>query len=212
MFKAQYAILLDGGFVTKKLQQQTKRPATADDVVALCDKLRHIPEVSEYELLRVYYYDASPSTGKITLPITKAAHALAGTARYRHAQSLYQQLVLRPNFALRLGETILAPDWWRLKPRVLRELANAPRPLTDADFDLDISQKGVDMRIGMDMARLALREMARAVVVVTSDSDFVPAFKFVRREGVRVILVTLGHKSLRVQLKEHSDIVIDALP
>jgi uncharacterized LabA/DUF88 family protein len=64
----------------------------------------------------------------------------------------------------------------------------------------------------MDMARLALREMVRAAVVVTSDSDFVPAFKFVRREGMRVILATLGHKSLRVQLKEHADVVIDALP
>ena len=64
------------------------------------------------------------------------------------------------------------------------------------------------MRIGMDMARLALREMVRAVVVVTGDSDFIPAFKFVRREGVKVVLDTLGHRGVRVDLKMHADIII----
>ncbi|PWB84339.1 MAG: hypothetical protein C3F11_01900 [Methylocystaceae bacterium] len=39
------------------------------------------------------------------------------------------------------------------------------------------------MHIGLDMARLALRETVRAIVVVTGGSDFVLAFKFVRREG-----------------------------
>ncbi len=82
-----------------------------------------------------------------------------------------------------------------------------PRPLVDEDFDLDLKQKGVDMRIGLDMARLCLRETVRAVVVVTGDSDFVPAFKFVRREGVKVILDPLGH-SVRIELKQHADVVI----
>jgi uncharacterized LabA/DUF88 family protein len=63
------------------------------------------------------------------------------------------------------------------------------------------------MRIGMDMARLALKELVRAVVVVTADADFVPAFKFVRREGVKVILVPLGHNARR-ELKEHADFVV----
>ena len=63
------------------------------------------------------------------------------------------------------------------------------------------------MRIGMDMARLALRDLVRQVVVVTGDSDFVPAFKFVRREGVRVILDLMGENG-RVELKQNSDIVL----
>lgn len=53
-------------------------------------------------------------------------------------------------------------------------IKKGPRALTDTDFDLDMSQKGVDMRVGLDMARLALRETVRAVIVVTGDSDFVP--------------------------------------
>ncbi len=80
--------------------------------------------------------------------------------------------------------------------------------MTDEDFELDLSQKGVDLRIGLDMARLALRETVRAVIVVTGDSDFVPAFKFVRREGVKVILDPLG-RDVRVDLKAHADIVVE---
>ena len=56
-----------------------------------------------------------------------------------------------------------------------------------------LPKKGVDMRIGLDMARLALRDMVRTIIVVTGDPDFVPAFKFVRREGVKVILEPMGH-------------------
>ncbi|MCY4470876.1 MAG: NYN domain-containing protein [Thiotrichales bacterium] len=70
-----------------------------------------------------------------------------------------------------------------------------------------IEQKGVDLRIGLDIARLALRDMVRALAVVTGDSDLVPAFKFACREGVRVYLDHPGH-SVRPELKAHADIVI----
>jgi uncharacterized LabA/DUF88 family protein len=201
-------MLLDGGFVTKKLQSSNGRAATADDVVTLCDRLRELPEVAEYELLRIYYYDAWPADQKIKRPISGQGYSLAGTERFRHSQSLFDQLVMRPGFALRMGETRLKPTHWNLKHRVIRELKGKPRHLTDADFDLDVSQKGVDLRIGMDMARLALRELVRAVVVVTADSDFVPVFKFVRREGVKIILDTMGHRSVRPELKAHADFLV----
>ena len=53
-----YAILLDGGFLTKKLYATLGHHATADDVVAECERLKAIPQVAGYELLRIYYYDA----------------------------------------------------------------------------------------------------------------------------------------------------------
>ena len=40
MIQARFAILFDGGFVTKKIQELHKRPATADDVVAMRDDIR----------------------------------------------------------------------------------------------------------------------------------------------------------------------------
>jgi uncharacterized LabA/DUF88 family protein len=201
-----YAILLDGGFLTKKLYKQLGRHAVADDIVAECQRIQKRPELSGHDLLRIYYYDAPPSSQSLQNPVSRTALNLSTTPRFRQSQSLYDQLVLKPNFALRMGETRLSPHRWRLKPRVARQLIAAPRALTDNDFDLDISQKGVDMRIGLDMARLALRETVRAVAVVTGDSDFIAAFKFVRREGVRVLLDPMGH-NIRPELRAHADIV-----
>ncbi|MFM7378433.1 MAG: NYN domain-containing protein [Erythrobacter sp.] len=208
MYLARYAILLDGGFVTKKLQQKLKRPASAEDVVALCEDIRASDELKHYELLRTYFYDAPPSLESISYPVSGNMYHLAATDRAKHAQSLYDQLELQPGFALRMGETRLTPQKWKLKPQAVKEIKGEPRALTDEDFLLDINQKGVDIRIGLDMARLALRDLVRAVVVVTGDSDFVPAFKFVRREGVKVVLCTLGHASARRELKAHADFVL----
>lgn len=207
MAKPRYAILLDGGFVKKKLFDKLKHHPTADDIVAKCDELQHLPEVTDHELLRIYYYDAYPAAEKLRLPVSREAYNTAETERFRQSQSLFDQLVLKPNVALRMGHVGIAPRPWKLKSSVARQLVAKPRELTDADFVVDAQQKGVDMRIGMDMARLALRDLVRQVVVVTGDSDFVPAFKFVRREGVRVILDLMGENG-RVELKQNSDIVL----
>src|SRR5262249_6836984 len=178
------------------------------DVVAECQRLQAIPHVADYELLRIYWYDAAPSSQRIKHPVSGNALDLATTARFRKSQSFYDQLILEPHFSLRMGHVILSPHKWRLKTRVGSALIkHGARALTDQDFELDMSQKGVDMRVGLDMARLALRETVRAMIVVTGDSDFVPAFKFVRREGVKVILEPMGH-SVRPELKHHADIVL----
>ncbi len=89
----------------------------------------------------------------------------------------------------------------------MKSLTQTQRPIQAADLVPNITQKGVDLRIGMDIARLSLREMVRAIVVVTGDSDLIPAFKFARREGVRVYLECLGH-GVRRDLKAHVDIVL----
>ncbi|RFC67703.1 NYN domain-containing protein [Mesorhizobium denitrificans] len=208
MYLARYAILLDGGFVTRKLKEKLGRPALADDIIDLCNEIRANEHLKSYELMRIYYYDAPPSGETILKPVSNEEFPLSSTERYRHSQSLYDQLELKDGVAIRMGETRLTPQQWKMKPRSAKQLIKTPRAITDKDFDLDIGQKGVDIRIGLDMARLALRDTVRAVAVVTGDSDFVPAFKFVRREGVKVMLCTLGHKGARRELKAHADFVL----
>jgi uncharacterized LabA/DUF88 family protein len=207
MLRPLFAILLDGGFVTKRLQLRLQRSATADDIVAECERLQELPQLDDYELLRIYYYDAFPSSERVLKPVSRESLDLSTTERYRLGQSLHDNLILKPHFALRMGQVNLSPNKWKMKPQVAKKLINSQRELADDDFLLDISQKGVDMRVGMDMARLALRDMVRTIVVVTGDSDFVPAFKFVRREGVKVILDPLG-QNVRPELKHHADLVI----
>lgn len=207
MLKPRFVILLDGGFLTKKLNERLGRPANVGDVVAECDRLRSIDEVSGHDLLRIYYYDAELASEAVKLPVSGGNYILSTTERYRQARSLFDQLVLKPDFALRMGQVNVSRNKWRLKTNSTKQLLRQSRALRDEDFVLDAQQKGVDMRIGMDMARLALREMVRQVVVVTGDSDFVPAFKFVRREGIRVILEPMGQNVL-LELKQHADIVL----
>ena len=60
------------------------------------------------------------------------------------------------------------------------------------------------MKIGIDIATLALRQQVDTIVLIAGDSDFVPAAKLARREGIDFIL-----DSMRVpvspNLFEHID-------
>jgi len=64
------------------------------------------------------------------------------------------------------------------------------------------------MRLGLDIAALTLKRHIEVLVLVAGDSDFVPAMKFARREGVQLYLVTLGH-TVRAAMLEHSDLILD---
>jgi uncharacterized LabA/DUF88 family protein len=157
-------------------------------------------------LLRTYYYDALPATGKVKHPITGKELNLAETKVYTRNKAFLQKLELQPDISLRAGE--VSPRGYKLDYRVLADDTLPTRHLKEADFVLDLEQKGVDLRIGLDIARLSLKELVRTIVVVTGDSDFIPAFKFARREGVRVILAHMGH-GVKSELKAHTDGMID---
>lgn len=55
-----------------------------------------------------------------------------------------------------------------------------------------IKQKGVDMKIGVDIASLAYKRQVQQIVLIAGDSDFVPAAKLARREGIDFVLDPLG--------------------
>ena len=76
--------------------------------------------------------------------------------------------------------------------------------LQDSDFFLNLRQKGVDMRIGLDIATITLKKQASVIVLVSGDSDFVPAAKLARREGVTFILDPLW-QNVSPDLHEHID-------
>lgn len=203
--KPRFVVLLDGGFVIKKFQQANKHFPTAAEIEGLCSNIAVRPEFEGYELLRNYFYHATPASGVVVNPLDHSQTDLSATRIHSQHQSLVARLELTPNFAVRLGETV-ANDW-RLGSAAMKSLTQTQRPIQAADLVPNITQKGVDLRIGMDIARLSLREMVRAIVVVTGDSDLIPAFKFARREGVRVYLECLGH-GVRRDLKAHVDIVL----
>lgn len=69
---------------------------------------------------------------------------------------------------------------------------------------LGLRQKGVDMRIGTDIAALTLKKQVDTIILITGDSDFVPAAKLARREGVEFILDPLWQQ-VNADLFEHID-------
>ena len=127
---------------------------------------------------------------------------------FRRNQSFLDSLELKANVALRLGE--LSANGWKLKRRALNDKNLSSRAIVADDLTMDIEQKGVDLRIGLDIARLSMGQLVQTIVVVTGDSDLVPAFKFARREGVRVALSHMGH-GVKRELRAHTDLVVEEL-
>lgn len=89
----------------------------------------------------------------------------------------------------------------------LSKIADAWRLLTPDDVRLGLRQKGVDMRIGLDISTLTLKKQVDTIILITGDSDFVPAAKLARREGVEFILDPLW-QSVKEDLHEHVDGII----
>jgi len=202
--RGKFAVLIDGGFIKKKLQERHKHFPTVAEIQTEVDRIKAHALLNDYVLLRVYFYDAPPATGVLTNPLDRSTIDLAKSPHYANNVSLQQTLEMQPDFALRSGET--AVHGWSLGRAALKSLAQKSRPLVAKDLIPNIEQKGVDLRIGLDIARLSLCKLVDIIVVVTGDSDMVPAFKFARREGVRMYLDHMGH-GVRRELKAHADVV-----
>jgi len=54
---------------------------------------------------------------------------------------------------------------------------------------------------------MSIKRLVEVIVLVSGDSDLVPAMKFARKEGVRVYLEAMGH-GVRRELKAHADFVL----
>lgn len=76
--------------------------------------------------------------------------------------------------------------------------------LTDNDFSPAFRQKGVDMRIGLDIASITLKRQANVIILVAGDADFIPAAKLARREGANFILDPLW-QNVPHELLKHID-------
>jgi uncharacterized LabA/DUF88 family protein len=69
----------------------------------------------------------------------------------------------------------------------------------------DFEQKGVDMRIGIDVATLCLKRLVDRIILFSGDADMIPALKLARREGLQVYVVKMYPWPLKHTLIEDSD-------
>jgi uncharacterized LabA/DUF88 family protein len=202
-----YAVLLDGGFLRHKLGT-ARSPVDATAISEFADQITTLPCLCGMRLHRIFFYDAEPLEAVATLPLGGGTVDFGRSTVVSRNKRIQAALVRKPFLALRLGE--LFHEGWRLRRSVLQK--DGPQIMIGAqEFEPDIRQKGVDMRIGLDIASLTLKQQVQVVVLVTADSDFVPAMKFARREGAQLFLITLGH-GIREGMRAHADLVIEDFP
>ncbi len=127
---SKFAILLDGGFVTKKLQTKLGCFPNANDVQQECNRIIQSSHLAGRDLLRIYFYDASPAKDKLKNPVDGSALDLSATAEFKQHVSLLDTLELMPNFAVRKGEL------------VVQGMMSTPRAPAAKDFVPDLEQEG----------------------------------------------------------------------
>ena len=60
------------------------------------------------------------------------------------------------------------------------------------------------MKIGLDIASISYKKQVDQIILIAGDSDFVPAAKHARREGIDFILDPMWH-TIKPSLNEHID-------
>lgn len=202
-----FAVLLDAGFLKYRLATYPT-PLDATQVQEFIDQIKGLPALKDMRLHRVYFYDSRPLEGSDKNPIDGTTIDFSASPTAGHNRNLQFQVSRLPYVSVRYGE--LHQTGWEIKKKILHKARSKAGPVTvDAQhIKPNIQQKGVDMRIGLDIASLTLKKHVQVIVLATADSDFIPAMKFARREGAQLILVTLG-KGIREGLREHADLVVE---
>lgn len=199
------AILVDGAFYLKraKILFGEKIPKQrADELYIYCR--RH---TKDKELYRIFFYDCPPARKTIYNPITQKSVNLEKTPQFTWSNNFHKEIVTKRKTALRMGELLESTAGYVLKAEPTKKLLRKEISIDDltiADFSLDIAQKGVDMRIGLDIASLAQKKLVDQIILIAGDSDFVPAAKHARREGIDFVLDPMWH-TIKDSLNEHID-------
>jgi uncharacterized LabA/DUF88 family protein len=142
---------------------------------------------------RLFFYDCPPLTKRAQLPISKRGINLAQTDTAKARLAIHDQLLTVRKVAVRLGRLNEKFGWRVKQDSAARWIAgDAEIKPTDDDFEIDTVQKGVDMRLGLDVASMAFKKQVDQIILVAGDADFVPAVKLARREGIDVVLDPMG--------------------
>jgi len=173
-------------------------------MLSAIERHRFQPEESEH-LNRIFFYDCAPLMKRVHRPVSKQSLDLAKTPSAIFLQAVHKRFQGVCKVALRLGR--LNDDFlWRLKLDALKRwLADTAlfRP-ADEDFEMDVTQKGVDIRLGLDVSSMAFKKQVDQIIIVAADADFVPAAKLDRREGIDVVADHMGNHTAS-DLLQHVD-------
>jgi uncharacterized LabA/DUF88 family protein len=182
------AILIDGGHLRVKANKAWKHYNPA-----FIEEFAHHCKAQDEKIFRILYYDCAPYVGSVRLPVSGNPHTLNGSDGW------LSELACKDLFAVRRGVL----KFRGFKPK--KTPVNPSGPPTDADFVPDFEQKGVDMRIGLDIASYSSSRCIERIVLVTNDTDCVPAMKYARKAGLQAVIVELPNGRPAPELVMHAD-------
>jgi uncharacterized LabA/DUF88 family protein len=159
------------------------------------------------KLYRIFFYDCRPLSKKVHNPITRQCIDFSKSPTAQWRIDFHNELRQLRKVALRFGYLNERSGHWEIRENALKRLFSREiglDDLTERDVRYDVSQKGVDMRIGLDIASMCFKKQVDQIILISGDSDFVAAAKLARREGIDFILDPMW-ASIRPDLNEHID-------
>lgn len=203
------AILIDAGYYKSCYRSIKSKPITnPQHIINHCTKLLNDESIFDEKLLRIYYYDCEPFSGEHQ-SFDDSIIDYGITTEYKTNEEFQNKLKHMDDIAFRKG--LLQLNGWKIKNHQIKKMYTSNKIPEKKQIKPDFKQKRIDIKIGLDIAWLASKKLVTTLVLITGDTDFIPAMKFARREGVRVVINSLK-REISLSLKEHSDKVIKLSP
>ncbi len=203
------ALLIDGEWFRRTLQNTLQVAINADVIYRNAMEVKQPDE----EVFRLFFYDSVPHERKEKNPISKKTIDYAVSTGNVARKRFFKEMGQKGLVALRRG--YVRPRGWTLSRNYVKAAMKSSTPIhppKDTDIAMSFEQKGVDMRIGIDVATLAIRKQVERIILFSGDCDMIPALKLARRQGVQVALVEVGGRRLAPELIEDSDMVRPLTP
>lgn len=169
----------------------------------------------EEDLFRFFCYDCEPFANSQRNPVDQSWVRFGkGHPTYEERMRFFHEMGALPFVALRRG--VVKGRGWEIKDAFTNQLLSTPHAsarISAGDIRYGLEQKGVDMRIGMDFATLSLKRLVDRIILISGDTDMVPAIKLARREGIQVCMIQVGTRGrLAPTLIEDADLVRTITP
>ena len=190
------AILIDGPFFVKRIRQVFPQTVHYDGR-SMADLVWRLSAAHLFErnqpkrhLFRIFFYDSPCVDQKVTLPVSRNTVDISKTREGQFKLSFHRQLQRKRKLALRLGEP-LEVDQWRLREDAQADLLGrriTTDELQDDDFIPVSTPRGLELRMGVDLATLAYKKQVQQVVLIAGDGFFAAGAELVRHEGIDIVL------------------------
>ncbi|NSY34111.1 NYN domain-containing protein [Pseudoalteromonas sp. JC28] len=215
MMNRTVAIFVDAGFFNR-LFTSVVDPDMTSEPSRLAKEMwhywiKHVDRKNGEQLYRIYFYDCPPLNHKVHHPITNKLIDFSKSDITKYKTELHEALLRQPYVACRMGQLSNSDQEWGFirkdKVHSFKKLIRGdvdPKDINPDNVSLRPRQKGVDMKLGVDITSVVLKKLANKIVLISGDSDFVPAAKLARIEGAHFILDAMGRK-VNGDLAEHID-------